>query len=93
LFIAVVFFSQWVPYFFISRITFIYHYYLNVPLLCLASAYLVSKYWSSKWGKTVTVVLLVAVVILFVLFYPVISGMPSSTTSIESLKWLESWVF
>ena len=93
LFIAVVFFFQWVPYVFISRITFIYHYYLNVPLLCLASAYLVSKCWSSKLGKIATVALLAAVVILFTLFYPVISGMPSSTTSIENLKWFESWVF
>jgi len=93
LFIAVVFFFQWVPYVFISRITFIYHYYLNVPLLCLASAYLVSKCWSSKWGKIATIALLAVVVILFTLFFPVISGMPSSTTSIESLKWFDSWVF
>jgi dolichyl-phosphate-mannose--protein O-mannosyl transferase len=93
LFIVVVFFFQWVPYVFISRITFIYHYYLNVPLLCLASAYLVSKCWPSKWGKTATIALLAAVVILFALFYPIISGKPSSTTSIESLKWFESWVF
>ena len=93
LFIVVVFFFQWVPYVFISRITFIYHYYLNVPLLCLASAYLVSKCWPSKWGKIATIALLAAVVILFALFYPIISGKPSSTTSIESLKWFESWVF
>jgi dolichyl-phosphate-mannose--protein O-mannosyl transferase len=93
LFIVVVFFFQWVPYVFISRITFIYHYYLNVPLLCLASAYLVSKCWPSKWGKIATFAFFVAVVILFALFYPVISGMPSSTTSIDSLKWFESWVF
>jgi dolichyl-phosphate-mannose-protein mannosyltransferase len=93
LFIAVVFFFQWLPYVFISRITFIYHYYLSVPFLCLASAYLINKYWRGKWGKIVTVAFLAAVVILFSLFYPVISGMPASPTSIDRLKWFESWVF
>lgn len=93
LFIAVVFFFQWLPYVLISRITFIYHYYLSVPFLCLASAYLISKYWRSKWGKMATIAFFAAVVILFALFYPVISGMPASTTSIDSLKWFESWVF
>jgi len=53
----------------------------------------VSKCWSSKWGKIATIALLAVVVILFTLFFPVISGMPSSTTSIESLKWFDSWVF
>jgi dolichyl-phosphate-mannose--protein O-mannosyl transferase len=93
LFIAIVFFFQWIPYVFISRITFIYHYYVSVPFLCLSSAYLISKVWDRKWGKIITVIFFALVVFLFALFYPVISGTPISSTSIGNLKWFDSWVF
>jgi dolichyl-phosphate-mannose--protein O-mannosyl transferase len=92
-FIAVFFFFQWVPYVLISRATFLYHYYLNVPFLCLSSAYFLSKYWSKKWGKVVAVAYFVSVVAMFGLFYPVISGMPAPTSWIDSLKWLNGWIF
>ncbi|MBT0160371.1 phospholipid carrier-dependent glycosyltransferase [Candidatus Bathyarchaeota archaeon A05DMB-2] len=92
-FIAVVFFFQWLPYIIISRITFIYHFYVSVPLLCLASAYFISKYWSNRWVKVAAVAFFAVVVLLFALFYPVISGTPASTGQIDSLKWFYSWVF
>jgi dolichyl-phosphate-mannose-protein mannosyltransferase len=93
LFIVVFFFFQWVPYILISRVTFIYHFYVNVPFLCLAAAYFISKYWSSKWVKLVAIAYFAAVVALFALFYPVISGTPAPTSSIDSLKWLNGWAF
>jgi dolichyl-phosphate-mannose-protein mannosyltransferase len=93
LFIPVFFFFQWVPYMLISRVTFIYHFYVNVPFLCLASAYFISKYWSSKWMKIAAVAYFAGTVAMFGLFYTVISGTPASETWIDSLKWFESWVF
>jgi dolichyl-phosphate-mannose-protein mannosyltransferase len=92
-FIAVVFFFQWLPYIFISRITFIYHFYVSVPFLCLASAYFISKYWSNRWVKVAAGAFFAAVVVLFALFYPVISGVPVSTGQVDSLRWFDSWVF
>lgn len=93
IFITVFFFFQWLPYVLISRITFVYHFYVNVPFLCLATAYFLNKYWKTKWGKAATIAYFAVVVFLFWLFYPVISGTPTSTSSIESLKWFGSWVF
>jgi dolichyl-phosphate-mannose--protein O-mannosyl transferase len=93
IFITVLFFFQWLPYVFISRITFIYHFYVNVPFLCLATAYFLNKYWSRKWGKATAIAYFAGVVVLFWLFYAAISGMPTPTSSIDSLKWLGSWVF
>jgi dolichyl-phosphate-mannose-protein mannosyltransferase len=93
MFIAVFFFFQWLPYVLISRVTFIYHFYVNVPFLCLAAAYFISKYWSSKWVKVAAIAYFAGTVALFALFYPVISGMPAPTSSIDSLKWLSSWSF
>jgi dolichyl-phosphate-mannose--protein O-mannosyl transferase len=93
IFISVLFFFQWLPYVLISRVTFLYHFYVNVPFLCLATAYFVNTYWSTKWGKVAALAYFASVVVLFVLFYPAISGMPAPTSWINSLKWSGSWVF
>jgi dolichyl-phosphate-mannose-protein mannosyltransferase len=93
LFLIVAFFFQWLPYILISRVVFIYHFYTNVPILCLASAFFISKYWSSRWVKILTVAYFAIVVAMFVLFYPVISGVPAANSTIDSLKWIKSWVF
>ncbi|MGB9914906.1 MAG: glycosyltransferase family 39 protein [Candidatus Bathyarchaeales archaeon] len=93
LFILAFFFFQWLPYVLISRVTFLYHFYVNVPFLCLAAAYFISTYWSNRLVKVATTAYFACTVALFVLFYPVISGMPASTSFIDSLKWLNGWVF
>jgi dolichyl-phosphate-mannose--protein O-mannosyl transferase len=93
IFLIVVFFFQWIPYVLLTRVIFIYHFYSNVPLLCLASAFVISKYWGNKWMKIATIAYFALTIALFVLFYPVISGVPTSTTTIDSLKWFGSWVF
>lgn len=93
LFILTFFFFQWLPYVLISRCTFLYHFYVNVPFLCLAAAYFISSYWSNKWVKVTTIAYFVSVAGLFTLFYPVISGSPASSSFIDNLKWLNGWVF
>jgi dolichyl-phosphate-mannose--protein O-mannosyl transferase len=93
IFIATFFFFQWLPYVFISRVTFIYHFYVSVPFLCLASAYFINKYWSTKWGKVAAVAYFASVMVMFGLFYSVISGTPAPTSWIDSLKWLNGWGF
>ena len=93
IFIVVVFFFSWIPYNAISRVTFIYHFYICVPFLCFASAYYINKYWNRRSGKIATLIFFVAVVAMFVAFYPVLSGMPVSTSYIHHLKWFPSWYF
>jgi dolichyl-phosphate-mannose--protein O-mannosyl transferase len=91
-FVLVFFFFSWVPYILISRVTFIYHFYLAVPMLILAVTYFINKMWTFKWGKLLTVIFFVAVVGLFVLFYPALSGAPTTSQTLDSLKWFGSWV-
>jgi dolichyl-phosphate-mannose--protein O-mannosyl transferase len=93
IFITTLFFFQWLPYVFISRVTFLYHFFVNVPFLCLATAYFLNKYGSTKWGKVAALAYFAGVVVLFGLFYPAISGTPVPTSWIDSLKWRGSWVF
>ena len=94
IFIVVVFFFSWLPYVFISRATYIYHFYLSVPLLCLAITYFINKYWNTRLGKVAAIAIFAGAVAMFVLFYPVISGAPVSTSYVHSyLKWFPSWYF
>ena len=92
IFITVVFFFSWLPYVFIGRATYIYHFYLSVPLLCLAITYFINKHWHTREGKIAAIAIFAGAVVLFVLFYPAISGSPISTTFIHTyLKWFPSW--
>jgi dolichyl-phosphate-mannose-protein mannosyltransferase len=92
--IIVVFFFSWLPYILISRATYIYHFYLCVPLLCLAVTYFINQYWNTRLGKVAAIAIFAVTVALFVLFYPVISGAPVSTNYIANyLKWFPSWYF
>ena len=90
MYIVVVFFFSWLPYIIISRATYIYHFYLSVPLLCLAITYFINKYWNTRIGKAAAIALFASVVILFIVFYPVISGMPVPPTYIHKLKWFQA---
>ena len=94
IFIVVVFFFSWLPYVFIGRATYIYHFYLSVPLLCLGITYFINKYWNTRMGKVFAIAIFAGAVAVFLLFYPVISGAPVSTSYVHSyLKWFPSWYF
>jgi dolichyl-phosphate-mannose-protein mannosyltransferase len=94
IFIVAVFFFSWLPYLFIGRATYIYHFYLSVPLLCLAISYFINKYWNTRIGKLATIAIFAGTVGIFGLFYPVISGAPIDSSYIHDyLKWFPSWFF
>jgi dolichyl-phosphate-mannose--protein O-mannosyl transferase len=93
IYITVVFLFSWLPYVFIGRATYIYHYYLSVPLICLALTYFINKYWHKPLGKVAAIALFTATVAMFVAFYPVISGSPALSDYIHNLKWFPSWFF
>lgn len=93
IFIVVVYAFYWLPYVFIGRATYIYHYYLSVPLLCLAITYFINKYWYHRLGKVAAITIFTVTAGLFVLFYPVISGVPAPQQQIQNLIWFNSWGF
>ncbi len=93
IFIVLVYLFSWLPYVFIGRATYIYHYYLSVPLLCFAITYFINKYWHKPLGKAAAIIIFAVTVAMFLLFYPVISGAPATTDYIHNLKWFQSWYF
>ena len=100
LFILIPFLLQWIPFLFISRILFIYHFMPNVPFMILAITYWINELHmrpTTRKSTAIFVILyllvLVSAAALFFLFYPVISGYPVTYEYKESLKWLSGWSF
>jgi dolichyl-phosphate-mannose-protein mannosyltransferase len=93
LFIVVVYAFSWLPYVFVGRAAYIYHYYSAVPMLCLAITYFINRYWHKPLGKVAAIAIFAAVVAMFLLFYPVFSGAPATLEYIKNLKWFPSWYF
>ena len=101
LFILIPFLIQWLGFIFISRILFIYHFTANLPFMIFALTYWLQLPFAREWrterskliARCLVVLFLVLIVVLFVLFYTVISGYPVSYEYKESLRWLSGWVF
>lgn len=95
LWVLVAFFSQYVPWMLVPRITFIYHYYGCVPFLAVLLGLFFA--WLEEENPRARVwrwALLFGAVGLFVLFYPILSGAVVSRAYVARfLRWFPSWTF
>ncbi len=93
LFLVVSYFAQYVPWMLVTRIIFIYHYFPCVPFVVLMIGYAMVRFVGEKKKRVYWVVgYLACAVALFVLFYPVLSGYPTSEAYIENLRLMNGWV-
>jgi dolichyl-phosphate-mannose--protein O-mannosyl transferase len=92
-FLVTMFAFQWLPYALISRSLFLYHFFPNVPLLCLAVSERMVDIWQRNEQRPRTVIYLLLVMAAFVLYYPVISGSPVHNGLRGLLRILRSWAF
>jgi len=92
-FILLAFLGLYLPYIFISRMMFIYHFYYAVPFLILAIIYMLRDLmvWSEKSVK-IYILFLAVVAFLFLMFYPVLSGYTVPKTYVDTyLVWINGW--
>ena len=92
-FLAIGYLSQYLPWVFIGRVVFIYHYFPSVPFVVLMLGYCFRKVVKKKpgwiWGVYAYVGLAVC---LFILFYPVLSGGDMNPEYVTRwLRWFEDW--
>jgi len=87
--ILIGYFIFWVPWIFSPRILFMYHYLPSIPFLSIAIGLVLSKIWKRYRFLTVGVIVLFAVAFLY--FYPITSGFPIKTSSIDQYMWLKTW--
>ena len=92
-FLVILFAFQWLPYALISRSLFLYHFFPNVPILCLAVSERMVDIWQRNEQRPRTVIYLLLVMAAFVLYYPVISGSPVHNGLRVLLRILKSWAF
>ncbi len=93
--VAVAFFSQFLPWVLVTRLTFIYHYFAMVPFLIFSIVY-ICKRAVEKWPKFRRAVWAYAgvAIVLFIMFYPVLSGMTVSKWYVDHfLRWFGTWYF
>ena len=91
-FLIIGYLSCLLPWVFVERTTYIYHYFPCVIFSILMTCYCINKL-DVKYKRYIGGTVSVSVVILFLLFYPVLSGQAVSTVYVsEVLRWFESWV-
>lgn len=95
IFILVAFASNYLPWMLVPRETYIYHFFASVPFLILSVLYVIQHIKIEKISPPyITLAYISCVVGLFVLFYPILSGMTIDKSYIaQYLKWFNSWIF
>ena len=89
LFITAAYFIQYVPWMFVTRITFAYHYFPSVVFVVLMIGYCMKDYVGNHPERIKHVVgYVIAAFLLFLMFYPVISGQPIDSNYVaKALRW------
>jgi dolichyl-phosphate-mannose--protein O-mannosyl transferase len=100
--IVLTYLLQWLPWMRSPRITFAYHFYVDIPLICLCTAIVLQRLW--EWGKRQTQPggrwmgglavggYLALAVGAFVYFYPILAAHPISWNAWHHRMWIGTWV-
>ncbi|MES0336659.1 MAG: glycosyltransferase family 39 protein [Candidatus Magnetobacterium sp. LHC-1] len=85
--------AQYLPWVAVPRLTFIYHFFASVPFLIISLVYII-KWIEDRYQRMqyLTYCYLTVVMALFVMFYPILSGMVVSKAYATYLRWFESWI-
>ena len=85
--------TQLIPWMLVTRCTFLYHYFPS-SMFCLAALALVlARMKHVDWAKKIAAGLCVVALVLFVLYYPALSGLPIPAWWADALNALPSFGF
>ena len=97
--IVLTYLLQWLPWMRSPRITFAYHFYVDIPLICLCNAIVLQRTW--RWGRragrhqfagaAVAAYVSIAVAA-FVYFYPILSAHGITWNQWHQRMWIGSWI-
>lgn len=85
---------QYIPWMVVRRMAFIYHYFSVVPFIIIIMVYLLKIF--CEYGKTarkIVYIYLILTALLFVMFYPILSGVIVPRWYATFLEWFPSWSF
>ncbi len=97
IFLCIAYLAQLLPWVGVERLTFIYHYFPSVPFIVLMTGYSVKVLFGGVKNKKAVYIgagiYSGLVVVLFIMFYPVLSGKPCNPDYVNTfLKWFETWI-
>jgi predicted membrane-bound dolichyl-phosphate-mannose-protein mannosyltransferase len=85
---------QYIPWMVVRRMAFIYHYFSATPFLMIIIVYLLKIFSElGKPAKKVIYAYLILTALLFVVFYPILSGMIVPRWYASILQWFPTWSF
>lgn len=102
------FLSVYLPWVLVPRLTFIYHYFTAVPFLVLALLALFKRLSQSgplsarvtvggkitvQWAQILMGAMAIGCIALFIVYFPIISGAPTTREYAQGLALFESWYF
>lgn len=85
--------SLWLPYAFIGRVMFLYHYFPVLPFMMLGIVNLFKSIEEKYKLKYLIPLYMIFVIAFFIIYYPVISGIETPVSYIEKLRIFDSWTF
>ena len=85
---------QYIPWMVVRRMAFIYHYFSVLPFLIIILVYLMKVFYEyGKAARWVIYIYLILTALLFVMFYPILSGMIIPRWYASFLQWFPGWSF
>lgn len=102
------FFSVYLPWVLVPRLTFIYHYFTAVPFVVVALVGVFTRFENTRFGgkevvqietvklsraKLFAAIFTAGCIALFFVFFPVISGTPTDKAYSDALRLLPTWYF
>ncbi|MCM8794600.1 MAG: lipid-A-disaccharide synthase N-terminal domain-containing protein [Candidatus Omnitrophica bacterium] len=90
--VTVGFLAQWLIYVPLARVKFFYYFDLAMPFVALATALFLERIYRIPWiGKAAVAFYMLAVVIVFADWYPLLTGCPVTLDFYNRHMWLASW--
>lgn len=87
--------ANYLPWVLVPRTTFIYHYFASTPFMVMAIVLFLEDFYARAKkparGKAAIIAYVAVAIGLYVLFYPVLTGVPMPDVQAMLLKWLPSW--
>lgn len=98
--IVVTYLLQWLPWIWSPRLIFAYHFYVDIPLICLCNAIFLQRAWlwlrrreSLRWLGGVAVGSYVAAAAAgFIYFYPILAAHPIAWNAWHQRMWFPTWI-
>jgi hypothetical protein len=98
--IVITYLLQWVPWWGSPRLMFAYHFYVDIPLICLCNAIVLQRWWrwtqqreSARWlGGLGVGAYVAAAALCFAFFYPILSAQGISWSAWHARMWFPTWI-